>query len=387
MLDMEHLLSNMRFLHTSDLQIGKIFGFVDDETLAILRAERLEVITRVGELAVSRQAEAVLVAGDIYENAYPGLDILLRPIERMRQFPGIEWHLIPGNHDAHTANSPWERLVRTGLPPNVIIHTSTEPRPIADGSAWIIPAILTQRHMIGDPTGLFDNAETPAGAIRIGLAHGSVRSFGSTESSTNNLLAADRAATAKLDYLALGDWHGMTRIDDRTWYSGTPEPDRFDANNSEGHVLLVEVTSLALPTVTPLVSGRFTWHVLSAMVNSVEDVDALETQIRGLHPDLSRVLLQLNVSGTLDLSARDYFEQRISTSLGSALRALRLNADELFLKPSAAELEAIDHVGFVRVAADQLSGLAQDIQNQDRDIAAEALQRLYVLHMRHTAAQ
>ena len=44
MLDMEHLLSNMRFLHTSDLQIGKTFGFVDDETLAILRAERLEVI-------------------------------------------------------------------------------------------------------------------------------------------------------------------------------------------------------------------------------------------------------------------------------------------------------------------------------------------------------
>jgi hypothetical protein len=241
--------------------------------------------------------------------------------------------------------------------------------------------------MIGDPTGLFDNAETPAGAIRIGLAHGSVRSFGSTESSTNNLLAADRAATAKLDYLALGDWHGMTRIDDRTWYSGTPEPDRFDANNSEGHVLLVEVASLALPTVTPLVSGRFTWRVLSAMVNSVEDVDALETQIRGLNQDLSRVLLQLKVSGTLDLSARDYFEQRISTSLGSALRALRLNADELFLKPSTAELEAIDHVGFVRVAADQLSGLAQDIQNQDRDIAAEALQRLYVLHMRHTAVK
>jgi hypothetical protein len=47
---------------------------------------------------------------------------------------------------------------------------------------------------------------------------------------------------------------------------------------------------------------------------------ALETQIRGLNPDLSRVLLQLQVSGMLDLSARNDFEQRISTALGSALR-------------------------------------------------------------------
>ena len=113
----------MRFLHTSDLQIGKTFGFVDDETLAILRAERLEVIRRIGEIAVSKQASAVLVAGDIYDNVYPGLEMLLRPIERMRQFPTVEWHLIPGNHDPHIANSPWERLLRTPLPPNIVIHT------------------------------------------------------------------------------------------------------------------------------------------------------------------------------------------------------------------------------------------------------------------------
>ena len=115
-------------------------------------------------------------------------------------------------------------------------------------------------------------------------------------------------------------------------------------------------------------------------------MSALEARIRSLHPDLSRVLLQLRVSGTLDLSARNQFEQTISIALGSALRTLRLETDELFLKPSLADLEAIDHVGFVRVAADQLAGLAQDTLNPERDVAAEALQRLYVLHMRHTAA-
>jgi hypothetical protein len=124
----------------------------------------------------------------------------------------------------------------------------------------------------------------------------------------------------------------------------------------------------------------------TATVNSAVDVNALETQIRGLDPDLSRVLVDLRVSGTLDMSAREQFEQTITTGLGSALRALRLDVSELYLKPTTEELEAIDHIGFVRVAADQLAALAQDAANPQREIAAEALQRLYVLHIRHMAA-
>jgi DNA repair exonuclease SbcCD nuclease subunit len=120
----------MRFLHTSDWQIGEPFRFVDDETLAILRAERLEVIARIGRLAIDSQAPIVLVAGDVFDGAHPSLDTLLRPIERMRQFPLVEWHLIPGNHDAHSANSPWERLLLQPLPGNVVVHIAPEPRSI-----------------------------------------------------------------------------------------------------------------------------------------------------------------------------------------------------------------------------------------------------------------
>jgi hypothetical protein len=86
------------------------------------------------------------------------------------------------------------------------------------------------------------------------------------------------------------------------------------------------------------------------------------------------------------MAAREHFEQIITTGLGSALRALRLDVSELYLKPTTEELEAIDHIGFVRVAADELAALAGDVANPQREIAAEALQRLYVLHIRHMAA-
>jgi DNA repair exonuclease SbcCD nuclease subunit len=376
----------MRFLHTSDWQIGEPFRFVDDETLAMLRAERLEVIGRIGRLATENQASAVLVAGDIFDGAHPSPEALLRPIERMRQFPQLEWHLIPGNHDAHTANSPWERLLAGTLPPNVVIHVSPEPRPIGDGVAWILPSILTHRHMSGDPTAAMDTMETPVGALRIGLAHGSVRIFGSSEQSTNNPLAPDRAATARLDYLALGDWHGMLQFNERTWYSGTPETNGFNLGGAGGgQVLLVELDANSLPTVTPLVSGRFLWRSETVTMTSIEDIASLEVRIRALDTDLSRVLLHLRVDGTLDLAARETFERSIQTGLGSALRYLRLEADQLLAKPSMADLEAMDHVGFVRVAADRLATLAQDSFNPQRELAAEALQRLYVLHMRQGA--
>jgi DNA repair exonuclease SbcCD nuclease subunit len=383
------MLDSMRFLHTSDWQIGEPFRFVDDETLAVLRAERLEAIGRIGRLAVDYQAPVVLVAGDIFDGAHPSLDTLLRPIERMRQFPQVEWHLIPGNHDAHSANSPWERLLLQPIPANVVIHVAPEPRAALGGAAWILPAILTHRHMSTDPTEAMDAMITPPGALRIGLAHGSVRSFGSSEHSTNNLLSLDRVQRAKLDYLALGDWHGTQQIDDRSWYSGTPEPDGFNVGGSGGgQILLVELTSGSLPQVTPLASGKFLWLSESVTLSSAEDISALEARIRGFHSDLSRVLLQLRVEGTLDLSARELFESSIQTGLGSALRYLRLEADRLLAKPSMADLEAMDHVGFVRVAADRLAALAQDNSNPEQELAAEALQKLYILHMRQgTGAQ
>ena len=90
---------------TSDWQLGKTFRSFDDDILAVLCAERLEAIARIGSLAIAHQAPVVLVAGDVFDGANPGPETLLRPIERMRQFPQVEWHLIPGNHDELISNS------------------------------------------------------------------------------------------------------------------------------------------------------------------------------------------------------------------------------------------------------------------------------------------
>ena len=57
----------VKFIHTSDWQIGKVFRFVDNATMGILQEARLRSISRLGELAKEHGAAHVLVAGDVYD--------------------------------------------------------------------------------------------------------------------------------------------------------------------------------------------------------------------------------------------------------------------------------------------------------------------------------
>lgn len=374
----------MRLIHTSDWQIGKTFGFADEATREILRNERLEAIVRLGQLAQQHGVRTILVAGDIYDVPSPSDRTLRQPIERMRQFPGITWHVVPGNHDPHTLSGPWERLLRIGLPGNIRPHLTIEVAELDGNSAFLVPAVLTRRHAVGDPTEAMDRIATPEGAIRIGLAHGSITNFGSEPGATHNLIAFDRPERSGLAYLALGDWHGAQQVGARTAYSGTPEVDGFDlGGRGGGEALLVEVEGPAAPpSISFLPVGRFTWSKETAVLHDDADVATLERRLRAINPDLSHLLVQLLVSGTLSAEGRESFERDIRDGVGSAVRLLRIEDRDLLLQPSTADLAALSRAGAAGVAAQRLAARAADHADPDRELAQAALQRLYILHAR-----
>ena len=101
----------LRLLHSSDWQIGKVFRFVDDGTMGLLQEARLTSISRLGEQAVMHGASHVLVAGDVYDMEALSPRSLNQPLERMRKFEKVTWHLIPGNHDPHRPHGLWDQLV------------------------------------------------------------------------------------------------------------------------------------------------------------------------------------------------------------------------------------------------------------------------------------
>jgi DNA repair exonuclease SbcCD nuclease subunit len=364
----------MRFIHTADWQIGKPFRqFRDRES--VLRQARLAAVERIGELAMREDVAHVLVAGDVYDSEQPSPRTLLEPLERMRQFPRVAWHLIPGNHDPHRPRGLWDRLHAHGLPANVHAHLTPAPVPLGE-EAVLLPAPLTRKSETGDLTRWMDGAESPPGVPRIGLAHGAVAGFG-TEGEAGNPVDPGRAERAALAYLALGDWHRTARISARVWYAGTPEPDRA-GGQERGTALLVDIPGpLAAPAVTPLETGRYRWLTVEEHIARADDIEALDARVRGLG-GLSALVLRLRLSGAVSLADRAALDARL-LALSAALFHLDADMTKLVARPTDQDLESIDFGGVLRHAADLLRALARDETRppDERRQAEDALVELY----------
>jgi DNA repair exonuclease SbcCD nuclease subunit len=288
--------------------------------MGLLQEARLGAITRLGELARAHGAERILVAGDVYDMEAPTPRSLNQPLERMRNFSTIHWHLLPGNHDPYRPGGLWDQLLRQDLPANVHIHIAPEPAVLDEESFALLPAPLRHRRTLGDPTAYMDHVELPSGIVRIGLAHGTVIGFGPDDEDVPNRIAPDRPERASLSYLALGDWHGQKKINERCWYSGTPETDAFGTIDG-GQALLVEIEGRrAPPLVTPLPTGHYTWITLSEHLNSRADIDFLAKKLRALSDSPDQVLVHLITEGALSLEDRQYFEEQIVQGVSAALR-------------------------------------------------------------------
>ena len=211
-----------KIIHTADLQIGKQFEHLgaDVDKLAYLRQARIDVVRRIGALADDRAAEAIVVARDIFDRSEVS-DLVVRQTLAAMQESSVPWILLPGNHDPDGPASVWGRVERIARGPQVRVARSNEPILLAENGLAILPAPLTRKHHFADPTQHFDAQVTPVGAVRVGLAHGSVRNRLSPSAETHNMIADDRALAAGLDYLALGDWHSVREIAPKTWYADT----------------------------------------------------------------------------------------------------------------------------------------------------------------------
>jgi len=371
------------FIHTADWQIGKLFGTIPDEARVLLARQRIETVKRIADLANDNNADAVLVAGDVFETNAVADETIRRTVNALEAFRG-PWVLLPGNHDAALAESPWTRMRRFGLPENVILATTPEPIGLANGRLTVLPAPLQRRHEAVDLTAWFDDAPSGDGAVRVGLAHGSVAGFLPNEAEAQNPIANDRAERARLDYLALGDWHGTLRIGPRTWYAGTPEPDRFKANDP-GNVLVVSIDAPgSAPAVEKLRVGHYDWRELHVAIHGADDVAGITDAVKALGEQLDRFVVALTLEGTVDLATQLAVSETLE-DLKARVHHLRVDDSLLIAEPSDDDLDRIDTLGFVRSAVDSLRAQVADPVNADRKTARLALQILYMEHRKQGA--
>src|SRR3546814_9511022 len=97
----------MRFIHSSDWQLGKPFGRASEQTRAALLEARLDAIDALSAAARREGAGLVLVAGDVFDSPEPGDRIYRQALTRMKASSDIPLVLFPGNHDPARAAGLW----------------------------------------------------------------------------------------------------------------------------------------------------------------------------------------------------------------------------------------------------------------------------------------
>ncbi len=359
------------FIHTSDLHLGKRFGQLPEELRGRLTEARHQSITTLANLAHTKGAEFILIAGDTFDTGTPTPSVIRQAMQAMAADSTKKWVIIPGNHDSLSSDELW-KMVANDRPDNVLLGLESKPVEMGSGTI-VLPAPCLNRRPGRDLTEWMSDANIASGGIRIGLAHGAVQSFG--EDGASEIIAPDRAQQAGLDYLALGDWHGQISINDRTWYSGTPEPDRFK-HSEPGKVLLVEIESSgATPNVQPLETGSFNWqrkamHILSG--------DSATMQLEDILPEVSlrrKTLLQVVADGRIRIPDRlliDGAVQRIVPDFA----LFEMRSEALVSEYEVSDLDEIDQAGALRQAAEVLMREAQ-ADPDPRSVSASALSILY----------
>ena len=71
----------MRFLHTSDWQLGMTRAFLTPEASARFSKARIDAIVTLGRLASEHEARFIVVAGDVFESNQISRETLVRTLE------------------------------------------------------------------------------------------------------------------------------------------------------------------------------------------------------------------------------------------------------------------------------------------------------------------
>jgi len=347
-----------RFIHTADWQLGKPFAKLrDDDKRAQLTHQRIQAITRLGKKVSQENAQFVLVAGDLFDTQTPKKQLVSAACKAIGDLK-VPVYAISGNHDFYGIESIWEqdffKQEQQQLAPN--FHLLTTQIPVQAPGAWLFPAPLIRRQSSLDPTQWLRSfnpenfiAENPQSdkIPWIVLAHGTIQGFESNsddeenEGTTSNLIELERLPKC-FDYIALGDWHGMKKINDNTWYSGTHEPDRFPKNNEyrSGYALVVQAKRQALPIVEAFQTGEFQWHCIDFHFHNDDALLTLQEQIQNCTAGrVGNDLLKIQLTGSLGLEVSQRLENLLETWESRYIRVKRDNRTSI--APTEQELLAL----------------------------------------------
>lgn len=247
----------MRFIHTADLHLGKRMNdisLIDDQIYAL---------EKIHAYAVEKAADAVIIAGDIYQSVAP-------QAEAMRVFndfvtglarEGIRVLAISGNHDSASRVAYLGALIReSGVYVSEGFTGDLQQVELEDEYGGVTVSLLpfikpvTARRRLGDEcietyqdavAAIIGRAQIDPARRNVLICHQFItgaEAAGSEELYAGGLECVDARVFDGFDYVALGHIHRAQRVGRETVrYAGSPLKYSFSEARHEKSVTLVDL--------------------------------------------------------------------------------------------------------------------------------------------------
>ncbi|MCA9845795.1 MAG: metallophosphoesterase [Dehalococcoidia bacterium] len=193
------------------------------------------------DLALGEDADALLIAGDFFDNDRVPQSVVDFAKTELRRFPGPKV-LLPGNHDPLDAGRLYDREdLEADVPGLQIVRDRNGQFLELDG----LDAVFWGRGYHDDDWSFRPLAGLPErldGRHHIALGHGHVAGPGDEHRSLLISQEELQAAGGQWDYVALGHWEPHADVSTGTTpavYSGAPMP-LSDANRKAGWAMVVD---------------------------------------------------------------------------------------------------------------------------------------------------
>jgi len=381
----------MRFLHTADWHLGRIFHGLH------LTNDQAHVLEQVVDLAKEARVEVVLISGDIYDRSVPpteAVELLDYILSRLVLDLKLKVVLIAGNHDSPQRLGFASRLLgESGLTLSGLPSREVKPLILNDDHGpvafcpvpYVEPAVA--RQVLENPDlndhqaalgAMIERAREaiPAGARSVLLAHAFVQ--GGTASDSERPLSVGGAEQvpadilAGFDYLALGHLHRPQSVETKAiQYAGSILKYSFAEAGHDKSVTLVEMDA----------QGKC--MVERVPLSPLHETRVVEGTLKGLLADLPRgvdpedyLLVRLTDTGAL-FDPMGQLRQAYPNVLHLERTALRLagaeGGEQLdYRKMSTAELfgaffEHVEERSLTEKEQSTLTGVLGDLLVQDRE--------------------
>ncbi|HAN28090.1 MAG TPA: DNA repair exonuclease [Haliea salexigens] len=369
----------MKFIHTSDWQIGMTRAFLSQEAAARYSQARIDAIRALGELAEKHHAQFMVVAGDVFESNQLSAQTLSRALDALNSV-SVPVFLLPGNHDPLDASSIFRsKAFRDQARDHIIVVENNEPISVPGlANVEVVGAPWFSKRPAEDLCARALQALEPApGVTRILLGHGQVDSLSPDHSQpgvVSQALLEQALAQGQVHYVALGDRHSLTNVGNsgRLCYSGTPLVTDFDEVDPN-KALLVELDTDTC-SLTPLNTGIWEFQALQRDINAPEDLAAFAQWLDAIRGKECTVL-KVGFTGSVNLALAaelDALLEAQSHVFASLKR--RARTTDLAVIPDALDDNAIALSGYADATWKALLARAAS-----DDTATDALRLMYRL--------